>query len=143
MNRFTNLMEKARQSLGRAAYFKPLQTKDDRPTSYCPTTEWSGPNKKDLYIFTEGPDINPILALARKMLGSDGYVRREMNGTFIARRGQNTIQIWEQTDESLGADQYYWMKVRGPAFDDEDLFPVESYRLTESRMTTALRRMTS
>lgn len=98
---------------------------------------------EDKCVFVDSAEFFDLLKRAEAAVTlSHGYVNRGTYGTYIMRCGPNTVQVWEQLDDTHGQDQWYWMQVRGPAFDDKELFPVESYRLTEQRMTEALRRMT-
>lgn len=56
-----------------------------------------------------------------------------INGSLILRRGENTIQIWEQEVETHGQDNHYWVQLRGPGLDRQ-----ASQRLTPETFNTML-----
>jgi hypothetical protein len=99
--------------------------------------------KEDHYVMAESPEFYAMLRDAEACLrrsNREGYVSKQMMGTYILRCGQSTVQLWEQQDDTHGQDQHYWMQTRGPAFEAEE-FPVESYRLTSRRLREAVTRM--
>lgn len=87
-------------------------------------------------VKVDGAEFEHMLTTALKWYGHT--TTRGLNGTYIIRSGSNTIQLWEQVYETDGGDTFWWMQVRGPAFED---YPRASYRLTQNLLNEALRSM--
>jgi hypothetical protein len=87
-------------------------------------------------LLVGGPTAVSLVAEARRR---NLAVSTGPYGTITIRQGSNTIQLWEQLYETHGADLHWWMQVRGPAFEDETVYPRCSYRLTKRSFYEALR----